>query len=129
MASRSWQCNRWDIAERENENTIWSFWHPKQRDFWRNLSFEKEKENNLLTSYTDKTKSKEKKNGMDGTDIVVQLNDHYTTRSNFCRWVTVVVYVGYKSVWCFENSSNISKAIRRVLNSLIFFLRKDFTHT
>ena len=33
LASRLWNCNSWDIVEKEKWNTIWTFWHPKQRDF------------------------------------------------------------------------------------------------
>ena len=50
-----------------------------------------------------------------GTDIVDQLNDYCTTRSNFCRWVMVALLymldtarVNGKTVWCLKNNSDIS---------------------
>ena len=121
MASRSWHCNSWDIIEREKPNTIWTFWHPKQKDFSETYHFEREKRNICLASYTVKTKSKGKKNVIvlstyrplhdktiddgkekpqiikfydftkGGTDIVDHLNDCYTTRLKSCCWVMVAL--------------------------------------
>ena len=113
--------------------------------FSTTCNFEKEKKNICLTSYTVKTKPKGKKNVNvlstsipwrgkaidDGkekpklikffhftegrTDIVDQLNDYCTTRSNFCRWVMVALLymldtarVNGKTVWCLKNNSDIS---------------------
>ena len=107
--------------------------------------FEEEKKNICLTSYTVKTRSKRKKivvvlstsrplhgktidDGKGkppkikfydftkgGMDIVDQLNDYYTTRSKFYRWVMVALSymldtakVSGKTVWCFQNDSDIS---------------------
>ena len=50
-----------------------------------------------------------------GMDIVDQLNDYYTTRSKFYGWVMVALSymldtakVSGKTVWCFQNDSDIS---------------------
>ena len=113
--------------------------------FSTTCNFEKEKKNICLTSYTVKTKPKGKKNvnvlstsipwrgkAIDdskekpklikfnhftegGTDIVDQLNDYCTTRSNFYRWVMLALSymldtarVNGKTVWCLKNNSDIS---------------------
>ena len=46
LTSKSQHCNTWYIAEREKWNTIWFFWHQKQREsFSATCHFAKEKKN------------------------------------------------------------------------------------
>ena len=60
LTSRLRHCNSWDIAEREKRNTIWNFWHPKQRDFRYNLSFWKGEEEHVPGILHNKNKVKRK---------------------------------------------------------------------
>ena len=60
LTSRLRHCNSWDIAEREKRNTIWNFWHPKQRDFRCNLSFWKGEEEHVPGILHCKNKVKRK---------------------------------------------------------------------
>ena len=61
LTSRLQHCKCWDFAEKERRNTIWTFWHLKQRDFWCSMSFWKREEGLLSDILHRQKKSKGKK--------------------------------------------------------------------
>ena len=78
-------------------------WHPKPSKQSEKVMAKKAQ---ILTFYDFTT---------GGTDIVDQLNDKYTTRSKFCRWIMVALLcmlytarVNGKTVWCLKSDLDIS---------------------